>query len=76
MLALDREDAVDGSSFEKSALALGSSAAGMMLSVLRFARTLALASADIHDAAELSVIGVASAFLLISVLILPAKSPD
>jgi peptidoglycan/LPS O-acetylase OafA/YrhL len=71
----------------KTDQALGSTAAGMMMAVLRILQTLVLtalvsvgvlllASADFNDASDLVAICVATALLLLSVLMLPADSSN
>ncbi len=71
----------------KTDQAIGSTAAGMVMSVLRVLQTLVLtalvsvgvlllASASFDDASDLVAIGVATALLLLSVLMLPADSSN
>jgi len=76
---------MDTSRLREAAHASRSAAAGMLMAVLRLARTLAvtvlvsvgvlsLASANVDGPPELVVIGGGMALLLLSVLMLPASS--
>ncbi len=87
MNASNDEDAMGTFRSRKTDQAIGSTAAGMVMSVLRVLQTLVLtalvsvgvlllASASFDDASDLVAIGVATALLLLSVLMLPADSSN
>jgi|GEM_PF-6033880 uncharacterized membrane protein YqjE len=78
---------MDATRLERAAQALGETAAGLMMAVLRIMQTLfiavllsvgvlILASANFNDTSDLLAIGTAVALLLVSVIVLAADNSN